>query len=41
MKYRCIACNHDFDVKAGAKPRCPRCLGIHDLERLGEQSAAV
>ncbi len=32
MKYRCIPCDHQFEVQANAKPRCPRCLKIHDLE---------
>ncbi len=32
MKYRCIPCEHVFEVKEGTKPRCPRCMKIHDLE---------
>ncbi|MCP4604641.1 MAG: tetratricopeptide repeat protein [Proteobacteria bacterium] len=32
MRYTCIACDHEFEIKEGAKPRCPKCLGIHDLE---------
>lgn len=40
MKYRCIPCDHVFDITEGKKPRCPRCMGIHDLERLtGDRSA--
>ena len=41
MKYKCIPCNHEFEVKEGAKPRCPRCLKIHDVEPLegGEATA--
>ncbi|MBW2276076.1 MAG: hypothetical protein JRF63_01210 [Deltaproteobacteria bacterium] len=34
MKYRCIPCDHVFEASDGKKPRCPRCMGIHDLERL-------
>lgn len=34
MKYRCIPCDHEFEVGDGKKPRCPRCMGIHDLEQL-------
>jgi tetratricopeptide (TPR) repeat protein len=32
MKYRCITCDHVFEHEGGDKPRCPRCLGIHDVE---------
>lgn len=32
MKYKCIPCNHEFDAPADSKPRCPRCLKIHDVE---------
>jgi tetratricopeptide (TPR) repeat protein len=37
MRYRCIPCDHEFDVKADAKPRCPRCMRIHDLEPVPER----
>lgn len=36
MKYKCIPCDHEFEVKKGAKPRCPRCLKIHDVELISE-----
>lgn len=36
MKFKCISCDHVFEVKEGTKPRCPRCMGIHDLEPLRE-----
>ncbi len=32
MKYKCIPCDHEFEVKNSIKPRCPRCMRIHDLE---------
>jgi tetratricopeptide (TPR) repeat protein len=32
MKYRCIPCDHEFELEGNAKPRCPRCMTIHDLE---------
>ncbi len=32
MKYKCIPCNHEFDAPENTKPRCPRCLKIHDVE---------
>jgi len=33
MKYRCIPCDHVFEsTDDAARPRCPRCMGIHDLE---------
>ncbi|HUT77336.1 MAG TPA: tetratricopeptide repeat protein [Polyangia bacterium] len=37
MKYHCLACNHDFEAEGGPKkPRCPRCMSIHDVESAGE-----
>ncbi|MDD5308062.1 MAG: hypothetical protein PHU25_12135 [Deltaproteobacteria bacterium] len=36
MRYRCIPCDHEFNVKEGVKPRCPRCMRIHDLEPVPE-----
>ena len=36
MKYKCIPCNHVFEAKADTKPRCPRCLKIHDVEPVNE-----
>lgn len=36
MKYKCIPCNHEFEAKSGTKPRCPRCLNIHDVEPVKE-----
>ena len=39
MKYRCIPCNHEFEAPAGGKkPRCPRCLKIHDVEPVESKS---
>jgi tetratricopeptide (TPR) repeat protein len=39
MKYHCLACNHDFEADAGPKkPRCPRCMSIHDVEPAREGS---
>jgi tetratricopeptide (TPR) repeat protein len=32
MKYKCIPCDHVFESKETAKPRCPRCMKIHDVE---------
>lgn len=34
MKYRCMACDHTFEADEGHKPRCPKCLTIHDVERV-------
>ena len=36
MKYKCIPCNHEFEAKSDTKPRCPRCLKIHDVEPIEE-----
>lgn len=32
MKYRCVSCDHVFEHEGADKPRCPRCLGIHEIE---------
>jgi tetratricopeptide (TPR) repeat protein len=37
MKYRCIPCDSEFEAEEGAKLRCPKCLGIHDLERVSDK----
>jgi tetratricopeptide (TPR) repeat protein len=35
MRYRCLACDHVFEADDSEKrPRCPRCMGIHDVEPL-------
>ncbi|MCP4679266.1 MAG: hypothetical protein GY854_28015 [Deltaproteobacteria bacterium] len=34
MNYKCIPCDHVFEVKRNVKPRCPKCMGIHDLEQI-------
>ncbi len=37
MKYHCLACDHEFEADPGPKkPRCPRCMSIHDVEPAGE-----
>ena len=33
MKYRCVPCDHEFDSTGADKPRCPRCMGIHNIEK--------
>ena len=39
MKYRCINCDHVFEAEGAERPRCPRCLGIHDVEPVGAKPA--
>ncbi len=34
MNYKCIPCDHVFEAKRNVKPRCPKCMGIHDLEQV-------
>ncbi len=34
MQYRCTSCKETFDVPSGDKPRCPKCLRIHNVEPL-------
>ncbi|MDJ0765505.1 MAG: tetratricopeptide repeat protein [Myxococcota bacterium] len=41
MKYRCIACDSEFEVEPGQKPRCPKCLSIHDFERISQAKAGA
>lgn len=31
MQYRCKSCKETFDVPDGDRPRCPKCLRIHDV----------
>ncbi len=33
MKYRCVPCDHEFESTGVDKPRCPRCMGIHNIEK--------
>ena len=33
MKYRCVPCDHEFESTGADKPRCPRCMGIHNIEK--------
>lgn len=40
MKYKCIPCNHEFEAPSNRKPRCPRCLKIHDVEPVTDASNA-
>ncbi len=35
MQYRCTSCKETFEVPAGDKPRCPKCLRIHNVEAVG------
>ena len=39
MKYRCVSCDHVFEAEGATKPRCPRCLGIHEVEPIAEKPA--
>jgi Tfp pilus assembly protein PilF len=39
MKYKCIPCNHEFEAEGNTKPRCPRCLKIHDVEAIAASAS--
>jgi tetratricopeptide (TPR) repeat protein len=39
MKYRCNECDITFEVNGESKPRCPKCMGIHDLSPLHADSS--
>ncbi len=41
MKYRCMACDHTFESGEERKPRCPKCLTIHEVERVEESGPAA
>lgn len=40
MKYKCIPCDHEFE-STDAKPRCPRCMTIHDVEPLSDSKGSA
>lgn len=41
MKYRCVNCDHAFENEGTERPRCPRCLGIHDVVPAGQEAPAA
>ncbi len=38
-RYLCVHCDHRFDSD-DAKPRCPKCMRVHGIERLGTPKKA-
>ncbi len=40
MKYRCVPCDHEFESTGADKPRCPRCMGIHSIEKSRQKTDA-
>jgi tetratricopeptide (TPR) repeat protein len=39
MKYKCIKCDRVFEAEGPDRPRCPQCLGIHDVEPVAAEAA--
>lgn len=33
MKYRCVHCDELFDFEGEGRPRCPKCMRVHDLQK--------
>lgn len=40
MKYRCNHCDINFESDKKDKPRCPECMGIHDVEPTKDEKNA-
>ncbi|MBN1656227.1 MAG: tetratricopeptide repeat protein [Deltaproteobacteria bacterium] len=38
MKYRCIHCDEIFDFDGEGRPRCPKCMRVHDLQKYEEKA---
>src|SRR5262245_48224568 len=34
MRYLCVHCDHRFDHEGDDKPRCPKCMRLHGLEKV-------
>lgn len=41
MRYRCTSCKEIFEVPEGDRPRCPKCLRIHDVVPLERPSPKI
>ncbi len=33
MKYRCVHCDESFEFEGEGRPRCPKCMRVHDLQQ--------
>ncbi len=33
MKYRCVHCDELFDFEGEGRPRCPKCMRVHDIQK--------
>jgi tetratricopeptide (TPR) repeat protein len=40
MRYLCVHCNESFDAQGEGRPRCPKCMRVHDIRPLQELVAA-
>jgi len=37
MRYLCVHCDHRFDHEGDKKARCPKCMRLHGIEKIGEE----
>lgn len=40
MRYLCVHCDHRFEAEE-EKPRCPKCMRVHGVERVGENKPSA
>ncbi len=36
MQYQCVHCDETFDYQGEGRPRCPKCMRVHDLRAVDE-----
>ncbi len=36
MQYQCVHCDHAFDFEGEGRPRCPKCMRVHDIRQVQE-----
>ena len=39
MKYLCVHCDKRFEHEGDDKPRCPECMRVHGIEKIGKTAA--
>ncbi len=38
MKYLCVHCDKRFEHEGEGKPRCPECMRVHGIEKIGKEA---
>src|SRR5690606_31170542 len=41
MKYLCVHCDKRFEHEGEGKPRCPECMRVHGIEKIGKEAPAA